>query len=129
MLLLGYAPSPFREFECYLRVVIGLNGDDIQLILKQYSSTFITYELSPGIYSIKKNSEAIHPLGDHEGTLKNQYDDISMKTKLVLIRFGLTFGTLRFDAKSFLIHHWVLHRLGIKPTNAIHVDRPGVYSS
>ena len=37
MLLMGYARSPFRDFESYLAIVIGLDEDDIQLILKQYS--------------------------------------------------------------------------------------------
>ena len=30
---------------------------------------------------------------DHEGTLKIEYDDLSMKTELVLTRFGGTFLT------------------------------------
>ena len=42
MLLLGYVRSPFREFESSLRIVFGLDEDDIQLILKQYNSIFIT---------------------------------------------------------------------------------------
>ena len=29
MLLLGYATSPTREFEIYLRIVVGLDEDDI----------------------------------------------------------------------------------------------------
>ena len=40
-------------------------------------------------------------MGDHEGTLKIEYDDKSTKTKLFETRFGETFGTLRFDEKSF----------------------------
>ena len=47
ILLMGYARSPFRDFENYLRVVVGLHENDIQLILKQYNSNFVTYELSP----------------------------------------------------------------------------------
>ena len=39
-------------------------------------------------------------MGDHDGTPQIEYDDISMKTQLILIRFGGTFGTLRFDEKS-----------------------------
>ena len=35
IILLGYAKSPFRDFESYLRFVVGSNEDDIQLILKQ----------------------------------------------------------------------------------------------
>ena len=34
MLLLCYARSPFRDFESYLRIVVGLDENDIQLILK-----------------------------------------------------------------------------------------------
>ena len=41
---MGYARSPFRDFESYLRIVIGLEEDNIQLILKQYNEKFITYE-------------------------------------------------------------------------------------
>ena len=33
-LLVGYARSTFRDFESYLRLVIGLNEDDIQVNLK-----------------------------------------------------------------------------------------------
>ena len=35
ILLMGYARSPYRDFEIYLRIVVGLEEDDIQLILKQ----------------------------------------------------------------------------------------------
>ena len=49
ILLLGYAKSKIREFESFLRIVIGLDEEDIQLILKQYNSHFVTYELTPGI--------------------------------------------------------------------------------
>ena len=59
MLLIGYARSPFRDFECYLRIVVGMDEEDFQLILKQYNSPFVTYELSPGIYLIKDISEAV----------------------------------------------------------------------
>ena len=101
ILLMGSARSLFRDFESYLRIVVGLDEDDIRLILKQYSEKFITYELSPKVYTTKDFSEAVHPLGDHEGIIKNDYDDNTMKTKPFLTRFGLTFGTLRFDEKSF----------------------------
>ena len=38
ILLLGYSRSLFPDFESFLRIVVGLNGEDIQLILKQYNS-------------------------------------------------------------------------------------------
>ena len=42
LLLMGYARSPFRDFESYLRIVVSLDEDDIQLILRQYNSNFVT---------------------------------------------------------------------------------------
>ena len=35
VLLLGYSASPFRDFESFLRLVIGLDEEDVQLILKE----------------------------------------------------------------------------------------------
>ena len=67
-------------------------------------------------------------MGDQEGTLKYEYDDLTMKTKFVLTRFGGTFGTLRFDETVFFkfslgfAPYW-----DCKPTNAIKADSLGVY--
>ena len=83
ILLLAYARSPFRDFESFLRIVVGLDETDIHLILKQYISSFVTYELSPGIYSIEDFSEVVYTMGDHEGTLQIEYNDMSMKAKLI----------------------------------------------
>ena len=130
ILLMGYARSLFRDFESYLRIVVGLEEDIIRLILKQYNETFITYELDPGNYTIEDLQKAVYPLGDHEGILQIEYDDLDKKVKLILTRFGENFGALRFDKKSFL-----LTKLGFtpywdyKPTNAIFADAPGVYTS
>ena len=93
ILLMGYARSPFRDFEKYLSIIVGLDEDDIQLTLKQNNSTFVTYQLPPGIYTIEDVSKAVYTMGDHEGTLQIEYDDDSMKTKPFLTRFGSTFGT------------------------------------
>ena len=70
ILLMGYARSPFRDFESYLRIIVGLDEDDIRLILKQYNAHFVTYEMDPGNYTIKDLQKAVYPLGDHEGTLQ-----------------------------------------------------------
>ena len=121
ILLMGYAKSPFRDFESYLRIFVGLEDDNIRLILKQYNEKFITYELDPGNYNIEDLRKAVYPLGDHEGTLQIEYDDLNKKVKLILTRFGETFGTLRFDEKSFF--HTLL---GFDP----YWDyKPGVYTS
>ena len=130
ILLTGYANSSFRDFESYLRIIIGLEEDDIQLILKQYNEKFVSYELDPGNYTIDDIQKAVHPLGDHKGILKSEYDDLNKKVKLILTRFGETFETLRFDKKSFF--HTLLGftpYCDYKPTNDIHADAPGVYTS
>ena len=107
-----------------------MDEDDIQLILKQYNSNYLTHEISPGIYSIKDFSQVAYTMGDHEGTLQIEFDAISMKTKLILTRFGRTFGLLRFDEKLFfntflgLTQYW-----HYEPTNAFHADSPGVYTT
>ena len=100
------------------------------MILKQYNEKFVTYELDPGNYTIEDLQEAVYPLGDHEVTLQNEYDDLNKKVKVILTRFGSTFETLRFDKKSFF--HTLLKfepNWDYKPTNAIHADSPGVYTS
>ena len=107
ILLLGYSRSLFRDFESYLRIVVGLPEEDIQLILKEYNSHFITYELTPGIYSIQDISDTIHTFSGHMETIQIEYDDISMKTKIKLKYIGgrkmFVLGTLRFDERSFFI--------------------------
>ena len=130
ILLMGYARSPFRVFESYLRIVVGLDEDDIQLILKQYNANFVTYKLDLGLYTIEDLQDAVHPLGDHEETLQIEYDDLNKKTKLISTRFRSTFGTLRFDEKTFLnillgfAPYW-----DYKSNNAIHADSPGVHTN
>ena len=47
--LRGYIRSIFQDFESYLRTEVDLVEDDIRLVLDEYSSSFITYELEPGI--------------------------------------------------------------------------------
>ena len=81
MLILGFAEFPFRDFESYLRKVVGLDEDDTHIILKQYNSKILLYEISPGIYSSKDNSEVVYTLGDQKKTLGFENEDISMKVK------------------------------------------------
>ena len=126
MLLLAYARSPFRDFEIYLRIVVRLDEEDLQLILKEYNSHFITYELPPGIYSYQDILDTIHTFGSHMETIQVEYDDISMKTKFILKYIGgqkmLVLGTLIFNEKSFF--HTLL---GFIPY--WDYKSPGVYTS
>ena len=106
ILLLGYASPLFRDFDSYLRIVVGLDEEDIQLILKEYNSHFITYKLTPGIYSIQDISDTLHTFSEHTDTIQIEYDVISMKTKIILEYIGgrkmFALGMLRFDERSFL---------------------------
>ena len=54
-----YTSSVFQDFESFLRTQIDLVEDDIKLVLDEYNSNFITYELEPGIYSYRDIAEAV----------------------------------------------------------------------
>ena len=129
MFLMVYARSPFRDFDSYLRIVVGLDEDDIRLILKQYNSNSVTYEISPGIYSIEIFLEVVYTMRDHEGTLQSKYDDRSMETKPILTQFGGKFGTLKFDEKYFFktILGFTSY-CDYKHNNAFHAGSPSVYT-
>ena len=71
------------------------------MTLKQNNSSFVTYDLSPGIDTNNNVSEAVKTMGSLEGTLHIQNEDKSMKTNFIYTRFGKTIGTLRFDEKIF----------------------------
>ena len=102
-ILARYTSSVFQDFESYLRTEVDLVEDDIKLVLDEYNSSFITYELEPGIYTFKDISEALYNIlqSDCPGdcnVIVIEYDDIKMKTKLV-VQSGII--AIRFDEKSF----------------------------
>ena len=41
ILITTYVKSPIRDCEKYLRIVVGLDEDDIQIILKQFNSNSV----------------------------------------------------------------------------------------
>ena len=103
-ILAFYTSSVFQDFESFLRTQIDLVEDDIKLVLDEYNSNFITYELEPGIYTFKDISEALFNIIQFEypgpgNVIDIEYDDITMKTKLV-VQSGII--AVRFDEKSFL---------------------------
>ena len=126
ILLLKYSRSQFRDFESYFRIRVGLDEEEIQLILKEYNSHFMTYELSPGIFTIKDISDAVLTFSGHSEIIEIEYNDISMKTKIIFkykdLRENFGLGTLRFDKKPFF--HTLL---GHDPYFDYKV--PGVYTS
>ena len=98
-----YTSSVFQDFESFLRTQIDLVEDDVKLVLDEYISSFVTYELEPGIYSYREISAALfyifqseYPQSDSEILIR--LDDVSRKTKLV-VNSGII--AIRFDEKSF----------------------------
>ena len=99
----GYASSVFQGFESYLRTEVDLVEDDIRLVLDENNSSFITYELEPGIYTFKYLSADLFNILEPEYGLFNnsdviEIDDITMKIKLI-VRSSII--AIRFDVKSF----------------------------
>ena len=98
-----YNSSVFQDFESFLRTQIDLVEDDVKLVLDEYNSSFITYELNLGIYNYRDLSEALfyilqseYPSSDSEIFIR--LDEITRKTKLV-VNSGII--AIRFDEKSF----------------------------
>ena len=87
----AYIRSVFQDFESYLRTEVDLVEDDIRfrLVLEQYNSSLITYEIQPGIYTFKDLSKAVYNILQLEypksgSELVIEFDDITRKTKLVV---------------------------------------------
>ena len=102
-ILARYTSSVFQDFESFLRTEVDLVEDDVKLVLDEYISSFVTYELDPGIYTFKDISEALFNIlqSEYQGpstVIDIEYDDITMKTKLD-VRSGII--AIRFDEKSF----------------------------
>ena len=58
-LLSFYIRSVFQDFKSFLRTQIHLVEVDIKLVLDEYNSSFITYEIPPAIYTFEDNSEVL----------------------------------------------------------------------
>ena len=104
LILAMYIVSVFQDSESFPRTEIDFVDDDIKLVLDVYNSSFITYELEPGIFTFKDFSNALFNILQPEKELYNNsvdidYDEITIKTKLIL-RPGII--AIRFDEKSFL---------------------------
>ena len=59
LIIWDYLQSLSRDSESSLRTFTGLNEDDIQLILKQNISKFVTFKMSPGAYTFRDLSEVL----------------------------------------------------------------------
>ena len=54
-----YTSSVFQDFESFLWTQIDLVEDDVRMVLDEYKSSFITYKITPGIYTFKDLSKAL----------------------------------------------------------------------
>ena len=104
-IIAGYVSSVFQDFESYIRTEVDLVEDDVTLVLDEHISSFITYEISPGIYAFKDISETLFNILQSEyprpnNKIVNEFDDITMKTKLI-VRSGII--AIKFDEKSFFL--------------------------
>ena len=100
----GYVSSVFQYFKSYLRTEVDLIEDDFELVLDEHNSSFITYEIQPGIYTFEDFSEALFNILQPEypepsDTILIEFDDFTRKTKLV-VKSGIL--AKRFHEKLFL---------------------------
>ena len=105
LILAMYIDSGFQDFESFLRTKVDLVEDDIKLVLEEYNSNFITYELEPVNYTFKDLSKALSNILQLEYPSTNseiaiELGDVTRKTKLV-VRLGII--AIRFDENSFFI--------------------------
>ena len=135
----GYTRFVFQDFESYLRRDVDLVENDIKLVLDEYNSKLITYELEPAIYRFKDLSDALLKILKPEyedvdpNSNYNELDDIKNKTKLV-VRPGIK--TRRFDENSFFstllgftpgwhykhYNEYISHKIvNLSTTNKIHL--------
>ena len=109
-----YNSSVFQDFETFPRTEIELVEDGFRLVLEQFKSNSIFFELEPSFYTFKDLSEAIFNNLQPEyepfnNSVDIDFDDITMKSKLV-VRSGII--AIRFDEKLFFntilgfIPHW-----------------------
>ena len=102
-ILANYKRSISQDFESFFRTEIDLIEDDIRLVLDEYISSFVTYELLPGIYRLKVFSEALLKVlqpefeGNHNA-IDIEFNDKTMRTKLVVLT-GII--AINFHEKSY----------------------------
>ena len=109
-----YVRSVFQDFESFLRTETDLVEDDIKLVLDKYNSSFMTFELTPGIYTFQDLSQALFNIFQPEypgpiNVIDIEFDDITRKGNLV-VRPSII--ATRFDEQSFLVLSLVSNHIG-----------------
>ena len=89
----------------FLKTEIGLIEEEIRLVLNEYNSSFMTYEIETGMYTFKRLSETLFNILRPENELFNnsvdiEVNDIIKKTKMV-VRPGII--AIRFEENMFLV--------------------------
>ena len=102
-ILAGYTSSVLEDFESYLRAEVDLVEEDIKMVLDEYNSSFMTYELEPRIYTFEGPSESLYNILQPEYPTSSsqsviELDDNNRKAKLVVRSVNIA---MRFDKKSF----------------------------
>ena len=99
-ILASYISCIFQVFESFLRTEIEVVEDDTRLVLKEYISSFVTYELESGTHTFKDLSEVLFNVLQLERSsifsVVFDFDVVTMKTKLV-VRPRII--AIRFDKK------------------------------
>ena len=103
--LAGYIRSIFQDFESYHRTEVDLVEDDIKLVVDEYNSSSITYELEAGVYTLKDFSVARFNVFQPEyprpsNVVDIEFDDITTKTERVVIDGVIA---ISIDENRFLI--------------------------
>ena len=103
LILAGYTKSVFQDFESYLGKNVDSVKGDIKLVLDEYNQSFITYELTPGIYTFKDLSDPFLKIlqpeyEGHHNSIVIKFDDITRRT-IFVVRPG--YIAIKFDEKLF----------------------------
>ena len=101
--LAGHTGCTFEDFKSCLRIEVDLVEDDIRLVLDEYNSSFITYEITPSIYTLKDLSKVLFNIIQPEypgfsNVIVIEFIDVTMKTKLIV---GPGTITKRSDEKLY----------------------------
>ena len=105
---LGYARTPSRHFECYLRFLLGLDEKKCSLDFKNLFHNLSATKNLQAFTELKIFQDPLTQWQITKGLYKRNMM-ICMQTKPILIRFGLTFGTSTFDEKSLFQNYIRYH--------------------
>ena len=118
LILAMYVDSIFQVFGSSLRTEVDLVEDDCKLVLVEYNSGFITYDLTPVIYTFRDISEALSRFlqseyGGYHNAVDIEFDDITGRRKMFVRSVIIA---IKFDEIYFLVPSSVSNMVGIVNT-------------